>query len=218
MVSVVIPTLNEARNLPETLQAVNAAAGGTTYEIIVVDGGSADETMEVARAHGCVCLPSPRPQRAAQMNHGAAHTTGETLLFLHADTRLPPGALELVAAACQQLGVSGGGFARRYASPSWWLALTCRLAEWRNRWIGWHLGDQAIFVRRPVFEQMGGFRPMDVFEDVDFSRRLGRAGRLVTLQPPVVSSARRFSGKGPLRTSLADFRATLRYLGREWLG
>ena len=216
MVSVIVPTLDEAQSLPETLSAVRAAAGGTVYEIIVADGGSTDGTVELARARGCVCLLSPRAQRAAQMNLGAAHASGETLLFLHADTLLPSGALERVAAACRRPGVSGGGFARRYASPSRWLAWTCRLAAMRNRWIGWHLGDQAIFARKSVFERLGGFRALDVFEDVDFSRRLRKAGQLVTLQPPVVSSARRFSGKGPFRTSMADLRATVSYLGRDW--
>ena len=218
MVSVIIPTLDEEQTLPRTLTAVSAAAGGSEFEVIVADGGSTDGTVEVARARGCVCLPSPHAQRATQMNLGGAHAKGETLLFLHADTLLPPGALGLVEAACQHPGVSGGGFARRYDSPSPWLALTCWLAEERNRWIGWHLGDQAIFTRKQSFEQLGGFRLMNLFEDVDFSRRLRRLGKLVTLHPPVVSSARRFDARGPFRTSMEDVWATLRYLGREWVG
>jgi rSAM/selenodomain-associated transferase 2 len=212
MVSIVVPTLNEAAVLPLTLAAVRSAADGRVYEIIVADGGSTDGTLEVAQALGCACLRAPRAQRAAQMNAGAAGAHGSVLLFLHADTLLPRGALGSVETACGRAGVAGGGFARRYQSPSRWLRLTCWLAEWRNHWFGWHLGDQALFVRREVFEQLGGFSDFDVFEDVDFSRRLARAGAVRTLYPRVVSSARRFAGRGPFRRSLADAWLMLRYL------
>ena len=213
MLSVIIPTLNEAETLPRTLDALAVAAnGGSACEVIVVDGGSTDETLHEARARNCVCLLSARAQRAAQMNAGAARARGAILLFLHADTRLPSGASDRVAAACARPDVVGGGFARRYDSPSRWLRLTCWLAAQRNRWFGWHLGDQAIFVRRSVFERLGGFRELDTFEDVDFSHRLGREGRVVTLHPPVISSARRFLRRGPFLTSLADIVLTLRYL------
>ena len=214
MVSVVIPTLNEAGSLPAILTALEKAAGGTAYEVIVADGGSTDGTGELAGTLGCRCVRWSRAQRAAQMNAGAALADGSVLLFLHADTLLPVGALAGIEAACARPGVAGGGFARRYDSPSRWLRLTCWLAEGRNRWFGWHLGDQAIFVRRPVFEQLGGFRDLDLFEDVDFSRRLGRMGSVVTLQPPVLTSARRFRRRGPFRTSLADIGLTLEYLAR----
>ena len=212
MVSVIIPALNEVHHLPGTLAAVDAAARHTAFEIIVADGGSTDGTVELVRARGLLCLPSPRAQRAAQINLGAAQARGEILLFLHADTLLPAGALDAVAAACRRPGVVGGGFARRYASPSQWLGLTCRLASLRNHWIGWHLGDQAMFVWRTVFVQLGGLRELDAFEDVDFSRRLRRAGSAVTLHPPVISSARRFIKRGPFQTSMADVWLTLRYL------
>ena len=213
MLSVVIPTLNEAKTLPRTLDALAAATNdGFACETIVADGGSTDGTLHEARARNCVCVLSTRAQRAAQMNAGAARARGTVLLFLHADTHLPPGAADRIAAACAQPEVVGGGFARRYDSPSRWLRVTCALAERRNHWFGWHLGDQAIFVRRTVFEQLGGFRELDTFEDVDFSHRLRRAGKVVTLRPPVVSSARRFARKGPLLTSLADLALTLRYL------
>ena len=211
MLSVVIPTLNEADALPRTLDALTRAAGEQAVEVIVVDAGSRDATPDVARARGCLVVRSPRAQRAAQMNAGAARARGEVLLFLHADTLLPPGACGQVSAACGRLGVVGGGFARRYDSPSRWLRFTCWLARWRNRWFGWHLGDQAVFVRRAVFERLGGFRGFDVFEDVDFSRRLAAEGRLVTLEPPVLSSARRFAGRGTFRRSLADAWLMCRY-------
>ena len=212
MLSVVIPTLNEADALPRTLDALaRAAVGGRSFEVLVVDAGSGDSTVDAARARGCLSFRSSRVQRAAQMNEGAAHARGEVLLFLHADTLLPPGAVGQVLAACGQPGVVGGGFARRYDSASRWLRLTCWLAAWRNRRFGWHLGDQAIFVRRPVFERLGGFRDFDVFEDVDFSRRLAGEGKLVTLEPPVLSSARRFVEHGTFRRSVADAWLMCRY-------
>ncbi len=213
MLSVIIPTLNEAKTLPQTLDALAVATSGKfACETIVVDGGSTDGTLDEAGARNCVCVLATRAQRAAQMNTGAARSRGTVLLFLHADTRLPVGALDRVMTACAQPDVVGGGFARRYDSPSRWLRVTCWLAEQRNRWFGWHLGDQAMFVQRSIFERLGGFSDLDTFEDVDFSHRLGRIGKVVTLQPPVVSSARRFLGRGPFLTSLADIVLTLRYL------
>lgn len=204
MVSVVIPTLNEARWLPTVLDSLRRAADGVEYEAIIADGGSTDGTWELAHRSGCVCIRSDRAQRAAQMNAGAAAARGDVLLFLHADTLLPTGSLQKIETACARPGLVGGGFERRYDSSSRWLRFTCALAGWRNRWFGWHLGDQAIFVRREVFARLGGFRDLDVFEDVDFSRRLGRHGKLATLQPAVVSSARRFEERGALRRSLLD--------------
>lgn len=213
MLSVVIPTLNEADSLPRTLDGVaRTAAGGRNFEVIVADAGSRDETLGTARAWGCHGFRASRAQRAAQMNEGAARARGEVLLFLHADTLLPADAVRQVLAACERPGFVGGGFARRYDSPSRWLRFTCWLAQWRNRWFGWHLGDQALFVRRTVFERLGGFRDLDVFEDVDFSRRLAGEGKIVTLNPPVLSSARRFAEHGTLHRSLADAWLMWRYL------
>ena len=212
MLSVIIPTLDEADALPRTLDGVAGAAGGQAFEVIVVDAGSHDGTRDIARARGCLVFLASRAQRATQMNEGAARACGEVLLFLHADTLLPPGAFGQILAACGRLGIVGGGFARCYDSSSRWLRLTCWLAQWRNRWFGWHLGDQAIFVRRTVFARLGGFQDHDVFEDVDFSRRLAGAGRLVTLNPPVLSSARRFAEGGAFRRSLADAWLMGRYL------
>lgn len=146
------------------------------------------------------------------MNLGAANAQGAILLFLHADTWLPQNALEKIVEAIGRRGAAGGGFARRYRSGSVTLAITSRLAGLRNRFFGWHLGDQALFVRRDLFEKLGGFREIPTFEDLDFSRRLGAIGRTITLTPPVSSSARRFAEKGPLRTTWNDLLLTRRYL------
>ncbi|HVY70011.1 MAG TPA: TIGR04283 family arsenosugar biosynthesis glycosyltransferase [Verrucomicrobiae bacterium] len=209
MISVVIPVLNEARVLETTLERL--AANPYPREVIVVDGGSTDRSVEIARAAGARVIKSDRSQRAAQMNLGAAQARGGAVVFLHADTELSPTALQAVALTLQDDHVVGGGFYRRFGSRLPALKLTCRMADWRNRLIGWHLGDQAIFARRKVFQEMGGYRDIDLFEDLDFSRRLARHGRVVTLRPAVVSSARRFERRGAWRTTMSDFWLTARY-------
>ena len=156
-------------------------------------------------------ISAPRAQRGAQMNLGAARATAEILLFLHADTILPPDALRAICCALRDPQVVGGAFARRYASPSPLLAATCWLADFRSRVLGWHLGDQAIFVRRKIFEHCGRFAEVARFEDLDFSRKLRARGRVVTLWPPVVSSARRFAKDGALLRTAKDLALVLRY-------
>ncbi len=208
-VSIIIPTLDEAQVLPGTLERLSRLEG--IAELLVVDAGSSDGTADIAESNGAVLLRSPKRQRAAQMNLGAGAATGDVFLFLHADTLLPATALTQIAAACVRSEVVGGAFVRTFDSPSRFLAFTTRLAAARNRAFGWHLGDQALFARRSAFETLGGFPDYDRFEDLDFSRRLGRLGRLATLHPGVVTSARRFQSRGPFRTTLRDLWLTLRY-------
>jgi GT2 family glycosyltransferase len=150
--------------------------------------------------------------RAIQMNQGKGLAVGDTLLFLHADTFIAPQALTKITGALREPQVVGGAFARQYASGSLFLRTTCLLAELRGKAFGWFLGNQAIFIRTEVFDALGGFRELEIFEDLDFSRRMKQAGRVVTLRPPVVSSARRFSSRGPVRTTLSDLWLTCRYL------
>gem|GEM_PF-249231 len=206
-ISVIIPVANEAEVLPECLACID----GSPNEIIVVDAGSDDATCSIALDAGCRLLAYPGRHRAAQMNHGATQARGRVLLFLHADTFLPPGALLRIIRAIDRRGALGGAFSRRYRSRSLFLACSCRLAGLRNRLFGWHLGDQAIFVRRDVFQELGGYREMALFEDLDFSRRLRSLGKTITLTPPVHSSARRFAARGPLRTTWHDLRLTATY-------
>ncbi len=210
LISVVIPALNEANTLRTTIDSIHA--GGVPAELILVDGGSTDDTVAIGESGGARVISSRRPQRSHQMNLGARAARTATLLFLHADTLLPPAALRFIKDVLRDDSIAGGAFARRYDSPSKILRATCALANVRNRWIGWHLGDQAMFVRRSTFFQLGGFREVDSFEDLDFSRRLGRFGRLVTLSPAVISSARRFTEAGTARRTWCDLALTARYL------
>jgi rSAM/selenodomain-associated transferase 2 len=206
-ISVIIPALNEAQELSETIERARGAG-----EILVVDGGSSDGTAVVARRSGAEVVASRRG-RAAQMNAGGARASCAMYLFLHADTWLQPGALENLDLAMRDGEIVGGGFRREFRTHSIFLKMTCGLAGWRNRAIGWHLGDQAIFCRASIFRELGGFREMRAFEDVDFSRRLARRGRVVTLKPAVLSSARRFEA-GAVKRTLKDFLLTLKYLAR----
>ena len=209
-VSVIIPAVNESETLREVIGAVRAQS--VAFEIIVVDGSSSDDTIASAVEGGARVISSPCRQRAYQLNLGARHARGEILLFLHADTFLPECAFQQIFESLKNLDVVGGAFARRYQSRSLLLQLTCYLARWRNRLIGWHLGDQAMFVRRSAFFQLGGFLEVDMFEDLHFSRRLKRFGRILTLVPGVISSSRRFARKGPLRTTVRDLALTVGYL------
>ena len=179
---------------------------------MIVAAGTTEETAALARRNLATVLISPLSQRAAQMNLGAANSAGDILLFLHADTVLPENALEAIEAVLKPPSIIGGAFARRYEPSTPFLNATCFLAELRSRMFGWFLGDQAMFVRRTVFERLGGFRDYEAFEDLDFARRMQREGRVVTLRPPVISSARRFHVDGAFRKTLSDFWLTLRYL------
>ena len=206
-ISVIIPVTNEADELPQCLAQIQ----GEPNEIIVVDAASEDGTRALAEALGCQLLSHPQRHRARQLNLGAAEARGRILLFLHADTLLPAGALTKIVDAIERRDAIGGAFSRRYRSPSLTLALTAQLAAPRNRLFGWHLGDQAIFVRRDIFAELGGFLDFPIFEDLDFSRRLRARGKTVTLTPPVYSSARRFVDKGALRTTWHDLLLTGQY-------
>jgi rSAM/selenodomain-associated transferase 2 len=207
-ISVVIPVANEVTALPDCLARISRHSS----EILVVDAASDDQSAALARAAGCHVVPTPQRHRARQMNLGAAQARGRILLFLHADTWLPPDALAKIIDTIDRRRALGGGFARRYRSRSFTLAMTSRLADIRNRLWGWHLGDQAIFVRRDIFDRLCGYRDIPIFEDLDFSRRLRALGKTMTLMPPAYSSARRFAEKGPLRTTWDDLRLTRRYL------
>ncbi|MEP6821269.1 MAG: TIGR04283 family arsenosugar biosynthesis glycosyltransferase [Chthoniobacterales bacterium] len=212
MISIIIPTANEAQHLPKTLSAITLAGGAVAHEVLVVDAGSADQTVEVTAQHGARVVPCQVRQRAAQMNLGATQARGDILLFLHGDTVLAAAALAKIEEALTNQQVVGGAFARRYDSSSWLLRLTCALAYLRGRLSGWFLGDQGIFVRTEVFQKLGGYQDVALFEDLDFSRRMRCFGRTVILRPAVTSAARRFETLGPGRRTMRDLLLTYRYL------
>ena len=207
-ISIIVPVFNEATTLPDFLEATHSLAA----ELIFVDGGSTDETRHLLSSAGCTWLQAPHG-RAVQMNAGADAGSGDVFLFLHADTRLPAGALERIDEAVTE-GATGGYFDVRLDSDRPSLRIVGHLITWRSRVTGVATGDQAIFVTRPVFEKLGGYAALPVFEDVDLSRRLKRSGHMARLSPPVVTSPRRWERLGVARTILRMWALrTLYYCG-----
>ncbi len=195
MISIVIPVLNERERLGPLLDALEALEG--EREVIVTDGGSGDGTPGLAAGRARV-VASP-PGRARQMNAGAARAQGGILLFLHCDTRLPPGALGQIEGAMRDPGVAGGGFWHRFDRDDRFSHFISWSANTRTRLLGVFFGDQAIFARREAFERLGGYADLPLFEDWELSRRLRRAGRMVLLPAPAVTSARRIETWGKWR-------------------
>lgn len=207
--SIVVPLLNERTQLPRLFEHLMPLRARDDCEIILVDGGSEDGSAELATAAGYQVLAAPRG-RALQMNAGAAVANGDVLLFLHADTRLPDEAPAMVASALSG-GVDWGRFDLRIGGDSLWFPLIAALINWRSRLTGIATGDQAIFVRRALFEQLGGFPPQPLMEDIEFSKRLRRHGRPASIRASAVTSGRRWLRYGVLRTVLLMWRLRFAY-------
>jgi rSAM/selenodomain-associated transferase 2 len=200
-ISVIIPTLNEAGQIEAALAAARAALPAA--ELIVADGGSADATIALAAPHAAV-VRAPRG-RARQMNAGAARATGELLLFLHADTRLPPAAGAALAAAFADPAVASAAFAMQFDAPGWPYRMMSVSNTLRSRLRRVATGDQAIVVRRAAFAAIGGFADIPLMEDLEIWPRLREQGAFRLLAPPVRVSARRHRARGPLRVLAAGW-------------
>lgn len=197
-VSVIIPVLNEERTIVTTLRAVVALA---PHEIIVVDGGSSDRTRELCGSFDVKLLSAERG-RARQMNSGARQATGDVLVFLHADTRLPETALADIELALSDRRCIGGRFDVDLEGSHPMLKVVGALINFRSRITRVGTGDQAIFVRRRIFEQAGGYPDIPLMEDVAFCRALKRLGPIACLRSRVATSARRWENDGVWRTIL----------------
>ncbi|MEA2299139.1 MAG: hypothetical protein QOF77_2075 [Solirubrobacteraceae bacterium] len=195
LLSLIVPVLDEARALPGLLDHLDSLAGD--WEVILADGGSQDETVALAAPRTRV-IAAPRG-RAAQMNAAAAHATGRGLVFLHADSRLPPGAHAAIAHALEDPATVGGNFALRFEGEDRFARV---LGAWyrAQRRLGVYYGDSTLWVRREVFDALGGFRPLEIMEDYDFVRRLERHGATACLPGPALTSARRWRALGIPRT------------------
>ncbi len=201
LVSVIIPVLHDSDELAALL-GTWPQKPSPQVQLIVVSGAPPDDALSaLMRGRPDVDWLESAPGRGRQMNVGAATARGRWLLFLHADTRLPPGWMDVIGAADGDPRLVGGSFRLRLDSP----ARAARLIEWgvrlRVRWLQLPYGDQAIFVRREIFDALGGYRALPLMEDVDFVRRLRRAGRLLHSDLPVQVSARRWRQHGWIRTS-----------------
>jgi rSAM/selenodomain-associated transferase 2 len=201
-VSIILPTLNEESCLGETLRLLRAQR---PHEILVADGGSTDATCAIAVVADRL-LQGVRG-RAAQMNLGAAHATGDVLLFLHADCRLEPGALQ-AAERCLRRGAAAGCFRMRVEAAGAVYRMIDFCATARVRLTGLIYGDQGLFVRRDLFERIGGFPPLQLMEDVFISKTLRRHGRIVVAPQRIVVSARRWRKTGVVRQTLCNWTLT----------
>ena len=216
-VSIVVPALNEAGYVERTIRSGQRQEG--PLEVVVADGGSTDATPARAAAEGARVIAAPKG-RARQMNAGAARARGDVLLFLHADTTLPDGALAAVRHALStgeetDASVRAGTFCLRFDRDGWLLriyALATRLVRWRR----FCYGDRGLFVRHDVFEQIGGYPDWPIFEDLELAGRLhhftDENGGFRYLPMAVTTAARRFEREGPLRRQLQNLVLWTRYL------
>ncbi|WP_447986071.1 TIGR04283 family arsenosugar biosynthesis glycosyltransferase [Nitrospira sp. Nam74] len=197
-----MPVLNEEQILGKTLLHTLSLSFD---EVIVVDGRSGDRTPDLVTSliqtnPGNLSLLIASRGRACQMNAGAAMSHGDVLVFLHADTQLPPDARGQIEQALVNPACVGGRFDVQFEPETGWGRIISRMMNWRSRWSGIATGDQAIFVRRQCFEQLGGFSNVPIMEDIDFTQRLKRAGHMAALRATVITSYRRWEQRGPVKT------------------
>jgi rSAM/selenodomain-associated transferase 2 len=197
MISIVIPVLNEAATITTALTNIKNI---TESEIIVVDGGSQDETVELARFLGVKVILSA-PGRARQMNAGAEVAKGDLLLFLHADTRLPADFETLICQTLWRSSVVAGAFELQIDARLLGLRLIEKMANWRSHFCSLPYGDQAIFLKAEIFHRVGGFPDLPIMEDFEFIRQLKRLGRIAIVPKPVITSGRRWQKLGAIRTT-----------------
>ncbi len=196
-ISIIIPALNEAGQIGATLRQLSGAGAA---EIIVVDGGSNDETVQIAESFGAHVLKGPA-NRGKQQNLGAARAVGEILLFLHADTRLPEDFAQQIRAILDEPGAIAGAFRFRLDASGLGISLVERMAGIRCKLFGFPYGDQALFMSRRAFKQVGCFADLPVMEDFDLVLRLKRLGRIRIAKSASVTSARRWREYGVWRVT-----------------
>jgi len=195
-ISVIVPVLNEEKSIQATLHSLIRLA---PHEIIVVDGGSRDQTRAICGQFP-IKLASADRGRARQMNSGASGASGDILLFLHADSQLPLSALRDITAVLSDSRYVAGRFDVELAGAHWMLKIIAALINCRSRATKVATGDQALFVRREVFDRMGGFPDIPLMEDIAFCRALKRIGGVACLRSRVITSARRWERDGVWRT------------------
>jgi rSAM/selenodomain-associated transferase 2 len=203
-VSVIIPALNEAERIEAAVRSAFAAGAG---EVLVSDGGSSDATCDLAKAAGAAVVRG-ETRRARQMNRAAEQARGEVVLFLHADTTLPPTAVRDALEAVAN-GALLGGFRLSFREQSLRLRLAAAMINLRTSLTRCPWGDQAPFLSRDLFLREGGFRDMAILEDYELAVRMKRLGRTVILRTAVITSGRRFLAKGILRTAVINWRIVL---------
>lgn len=210
-ISIIIPVLNEANRIQSVLQTIHTSYQGNHQpEVVVVDGGSQDDTVLLAKQAGAMVITT-QPGRAHQMNAGASIATGKILLFLHADTCLPDGFDTAVQQTLAQSGVSGGAFQLHIDGKEPGLRLVEWGVKWRSVLLQLPYGDQALFLKTETFQQLGGFPELPIMEDFVFVRRLQAKGKVAIVSAPVITSARRWQQVGIFKTTLINQLVILAY-------
>ena len=201
ILSIIIPVLNEAAIIRSILSPLLNDLG---IEIIVVDGGSRDNTFELAQQEGVRVILSSQTGRANQMNAGAAIATGDILLFLHADTQLPSDYLHIVKDTLARPKAIAGAFELAIDADNKSLRWVEKMVKWRSRWFSLPYGDQAIFLTRTVFEKIGGFADLPIMEDFELIQRLKKQGKIAIAPAAVLTSSRRWQKLGVFKTTLIN--------------
>ncbi len=196
-ISIIIPVLNEANTIA---RVISTARNAENVEIIVADGGSSDGTVEIAQNQADIAI-STTPGRARQMNAGAAASTGDILLFLHADTLLPRGYDSGVRQALAKPSSAAGAFELKIDGRRLCLRLVETGVNWRSNFLQMPYGDQAIFLSSATFDKIGGFPDLPLMEDFEFVRQLKKQGRIEIVPQSVLTSARRWQQVGVLKTT-----------------
>jgi rSAM/selenodomain-associated transferase 2 len=212
MISVIIPVLHEGERIHEILSSLKSAASDVPYEVIVVDGNSSGSTIAHIVNSGAITLITPRG-RALQMNAGAAQARGSILLFLHADTLLPHNALPKIMEALSDSRFVGGSFDLGIQNRRWIFRVIGLAASWKHRLTRVPYGDQAIFMRRSYFEDMGGYPEIPLMEDVELMKRVKqRKGRIIILPAAVATSSRKWETEGVSYTIVRNWIIQALYL------
>lgn len=207
-ISIIIPVLNEVHHIIPLIQSLQS---GHNISIIVVDGGSQDGTLETLIAHQINVLSTP-PGRGHQMNQGAKIATGDILLFLHADTTLPPDFDHWVRHTLENPQVVAGAFQLRINGPQSSLRWVETWVNYRSRWCQMPYGDQALFLKADQFQAIGGFPEIPIMEDFEIIRRLRPWGKIAIVPRPVITSGRRWHKLGVIKTTLINQIVVLAYL------
>ena len=203
MISIIIPTYNEADQVEQTISKIFAANGGHEIEIVVADGGSVDETVSIAKSSGATALISECKGRAAQMNKGAALSKGEILYFLHADS-IPPHNFTTHILDAHRNGFIGGCFKLGFDHKHWFLKANCWFTRFDVNAV--RFGDQSLFVDREVFNKCGGFREdLLMMEDQEIIHRIKKLGRFAIMNATVITSARKYLDNGIYRMQTIFF-------------
>jgi rSAM/selenodomain-associated transferase 2 len=196
LISIIVPVLGDAAAVERLLAQIPP---DPRVEILVVDGAAEPRLDDVTRVRHDVRVLRSRRGRAVQMNAGARTASGDWLLFLHADSRMPDGWLDAFERTTR--GAGGGWFRFALDHPAWQARLIERGVRWRIRWLRLPYGDQGLFATRDLFESLGGYRDIPLMEDVDFVRRLAARTRMVEVPAPIATSARRWERDGWIRRS-----------------